>query len=131
MGRLMTGGWLGFRMLDPRPDSSVVQLSLRYGFLDFFYQHLIIKPTLRLSALLTRTDYRVVDGLVDGFGVSIVVLAHITRVVDKLGLDGFINRLVWLVGLLGRLTRSVQNGRIQSYITAAVVGLLVVLWWIL
>ena len=128
---VLVGGWLGFRMQDPRSDSSVVQLSLRYGFLDFFYQHLVIKPTLRLSALLNRTDHRVVDGLVDGFGVSVVVLAHITRVVDKLGLDGLVNRIVWLVGRLGSLTRSVQNGRIQSYITAAVVGLLVVLWWIL
>ena len=128
---VLVGGWLGFRLRDPRLGSSVVQLSLRYGFLDFFYQHLVIRPTLRLSAFLNRTDYRVVDGLVDGFGVSVVVLAHITRVVDKMGLDGLVNRLVWLVGQLGRLTRSVQNGRIQSYITAAVVGLLVVLWWIL
>ncbi len=128
---VLMGGWLGFRLRDPRPDSSVVQLSLQYGFLDFFYQRLIIRPTLRLSALLNRTDHRVVDGLVDGFGVSVVVLAHVTRIVDKLGLDGLVNQTVWLVGQLGRLTRSVQNGRIQSYITAAVVGLLVVLWWIL
>ena len=128
---VLAGGWLGFRMHDPRSDSSVVQLSLRYGFLDFFYQHLVIKPTLRLAALLNRTDHRVVDRLVDGAGVSVVVLAHITRVIDKLGLDGVIDRLVWLVSQLGRLTRSVQNGRIQSYITAAVVGLLVILWWIL
>jgi NADH-quinone oxidoreductase subunit L len=131
IGLVLVGGWLGFRMKDPRPDSSVVQLSLHYGFLDFFYQHLVIKPTTRLASLLNRTDHRVVDGLVDGFGVSVVVLAHIIRVVDKLGLDGFVNRIAWLVGRLGRLTRSVQNGRIQSYITAAVVGLLVVLWWIL
>ncbi len=128
---VLAGGWLGFRMQDPRSDSSIVQLSLRYGFLDFFYQHLVIKPTLRLAATLNRTDHRVVDGLVDGVGVSVVVLAHITRVVDKLGIDGFVNRIVWLIGWLGSLTRSVQNGRIQSYITAAVVGLLVVLWWIL
>ena len=92
---------------------------------------LVIKPTTRLASLLNQTDQRVVDGLVDGFGVSVVVLAHVTRVIDKLGLDGFINRIAWLAGRLGRLTRSVQNGRIQSYITAAVVGLLVVLWWIL
>lgn len=130
-GLVLAGGWLGFRLQDPRSDSSLVQLSMRYGFLDFFYQYLIIKPTLRLSTLLHRTDQRMVDGLVDRVGVSMVVLAHVTRVVDKLGLDGLINRLAGLVGQVGNLMRSVQNGRIQSYITAAVIGLLVVLWWIL
>lgn len=128
---VLVGGWAGFRLRDPRADSSIVQLSLQYGFLDFFYRHLVIKPTLRLAALFNWTDHRLVDGMVDGVGVSIVVLGHITRVVDKLGLDGLVNRIAWLAGRLGRLTRSVQNGRIQSYITAAVVGLLVVLWWIL
>ena len=131
IGLVLAGGWAGFRLHDPRSESSIVQLSIQYGFLDFFYRHLVIKPTTRLASLLNQTDQRVVDGLVDGAGVSVVVLAHVTRVIDKLGLDGFINRIAWLAGRLGRLTRSVQNGRIQSYITAAVVGLLVVLWWIL
>ena len=131
IGLVLVSGWAGFRMQDPRSDSSVVQLSLQYGFLDLFYRYLVIRPTLRLAALLNRADLRVVDGLVDGFGVSAVVLAHIIRVVDKLGLDGLVNQIAWLAGRLGRLTRSIQNGRIQSYITAAVVGLLVVLWWIL
>ena len=128
---VLVGGWVGFRMKEPRADSSFVQLSLQYGFLDFFYQHLLTKPTLRLAALLNRTDQRVVDGLVDGVGISTVVLAHITRAVDKLGIDGLLTSVVWLVSLLGRLTRSVQNGRVQSYITVAVVGLLLMLWWIL
>ena len=110
---------------------ALVRLSLNYGFLDLFYKYLFIKPTVRLAAFLNRTDQRVIDRFVDGVGISTVVLAHLTRVVDRMGVDGIVNGLAWLVGQVGRMTRSVQNGRVQSYITVAVVGLLVVLWWVL
>ena len=128
---VLLGGWLGFVTRDPRADSIFVRFSMEYGFLDFFYQHLITKPTLRLAALLNRTDQRIVDGVVNGVGISTVVLAHLTQALDRLGVDGLVNGIAWLIGKLGRLTRSVQNGRVQSYITAAVVGLLLMLWWIL
>jgi len=42
-----------------------------------------------------------------------------------------VNGAAWLASRLGQVTRSLQNGRIQSYITVAVVGLLLVLWWLL
>lgn len=131
IGLVLLGAWAGFRIRDPHAGSSVVQLSLEYGFLDFFYRHFIIKPAIRLAAVLNRTDQRIIDGFVNGMGISTVVLAHLARAIDRSGIDGVINGVAWLVGQLGRLTRSVQNGRVQSYITAAVVGLLLVLWWVL
>ena len=131
VGLVLSAGWLGFRMTEPRANSIFVQLSLEYGFLDVLYQYLIINPTVKLAYLLNRTDQRVVDGLVNGVGITTVVLAQLTRVFDRLGIDGIVNGMAWLAGRLGQLTRSIQNGRAQSYITAAVVGLLLVLWWIL
>lgn len=131
VGLVLLSGWLGFRMTEPRSNSIFVQLSLEYGFLDFFYQYLIINPTVKMAYLLNRTDQRVVDALVNGVGIATVVVAQLTRVFDRLGIDGLVNGVVWLAGRLGQLTRSIQNGRAQSYITAAVVGLLLVLWWIL
>lgn len=128
---VLGGAWLGFRLRDPKPRSSYVRLSVEYGFLDTLYQALFINPLLRLADLLNHTDQRVVDRAVNGVGVSTVVLAHLASVVDRFGVDGLVNSVAWLAGRLGRLTRSVQNGRVQSYITAAVVGLLLVLWWVL
>lgn len=131
IGLVLTGGWYGFRMHEPSPTSSYVRLSQEYGFLDTLYQFLIINPTLTLTSLLNRVDQRIVDGAVNGAGISTVVLAQLTSVFDRFGVDGFVNGLAWLTGQVGTLTRSVQNGRVQSYITAAVVGLLLVLWWLL
>ncbi len=131
IGLVLLGGWLGFRMGESNHRRSYVRLSVEAGFLDMLYQYLIINPSLRLASLLNRTDQRAVDGVVNGAGVSTVVLAHLTGGLDRFGIDGVVNGMAWLAGRLGRLTRSVQNGRVQSYITAAVVGLLLVLWWIL
>jgi len=128
---VLAGGLLGFRLREPNPVRWFVQLSVQYGFLDVFYQKIIINPSLRLAALLNRADQRVIDGAVNGVGVSGVVLAHLTGGFDRYVVDGTVNGAAWLAGRLGQLTRRMQNGRVQSYITAAVVGLLVLLWWIL
>ena len=131
IGLVLLGGWLGFRMREPNAYVGYVRLSLYYGFLDFFYKQLIIRPTVRLALLLNRTDQRVVDRAVNGVGVATVVLAHLTNGFDRMGVDGVVNGAAWLAGRLGQVTRSVQNGRVQSYITAMVIGLLLVLWWLL
>ena len=131
VGLVLLGGWVGFRLNEPNSSRSYVRLSLNYGFLDTLYQHLIINPTLRLAAQLHRTDQRVVDGTVNGAGVSTVVLAHVANSLDRYGVDGLVNGVAWLAGRMGQITRSVQNGSVQSYITAAVAGFLLMLWWLL
>ena len=131
IGLVLIGGWVGFRMREPKETSSYVRLSLEYGFLDTAFQHIFINPTLKLATLLNRTDQRVVDKAVDGAAVSTVVLANLVMVFDRFGIDGVVNGAAWIAGRLGRLTRSVQNGQVQSYITVAVVGLLMLLWWLL
>lgn len=131
VGFVVLGGWLGFRMREPNASRSYVRLSLDSGFLDLVYQYLIINPTLRLATQLNRSDGRLIDGAVNGVGVSAVVLSHLTNRLDRYGVDGLVNGAAWLAGRLGRLTRSVQNGNVQSYITVAVVSLLLMLWWLL
>ncbi len=131
IGLVLAGGWLGFRMREPARDKGYVLLSVEYGFLDTMYKYVFVNPLLKLAALLNRTDQRAVDGVVNGAGVLTVVLAHLTSLTDRFGVDGVINGGAWLAGRTGQLLRSVQNGRVQSYITAAVVGLLLVLWWVL
>ncbi|WP_080059030.1 NADH-quinone oxidoreductase subunit 5 family protein [Spirosoma aerolatum] len=129
VGLVAMGGWAGFRMSTPRADTLAVRLSLEYGFLDRLFQYLVITPTHKLANLLNRTDRRLVDGTVNNLGVAMVVLAYITRAIDRLVIDGIVNGIAWAASLSGQLTRSIQNGRVQSYITVAVVGLVLVLWW--
>ena len=131
VGLVLLGGWFGFRLREPDHSRGYVRLSIDTGFLDTIYHYLIINPTLKIAAQLHRTDQRLVDSAVNGVGISGVVLAHMTNRLDRYGIDGLVNGAAWLTGRLGRLTRSVQNGKVQSYITVAVVGLLLMLWWLL
>ncbi|GAB3954782.1 hypothetical protein GCM10028805_40750 [Spirosoma harenae] len=131
VGLVALGGWIGFRMAEPHPNLAIVRLSQEYGFLDSIYQYFAINPTLKFANFLNRADQRFVDGFVNGVGVSTVVLAQLVRILDRLGIDGIVNGVAWVASQLGQVTRSIQTGRVQSYITVAVVGLLVVLWWLL
>lgn len=131
IGLVLVGGWLGFRMREPHAERSYVRLSVEYGFLDIFYHYMFIQPIRKLATLLNHADQRVVDRAVNVAGISTVTLAYLTNGLDRFIVDGFVNGTAWLISRLGRVTRSVQNGLVQSYITAAVVGLLFILWWLL
>jgi NADH-quinone oxidoreductase subunit L len=128
---VLLGGGIGFRMKQANYNRLAVRLSIEYGFLDTLYTYSIVNPSVRFAHWLNRTDQNVVDGAVNGTGVTTVVLAHLASGFDRFGVDGLVNGAAWLAGRLGKLTRSVQNGLVQSYITAAVVGLLLMLWWLL
>ncbi|MBD2751833.1 NADH-quinone oxidoreductase subunit 5 family protein [Spirosoma validum] len=131
IGLVLIGGWLGFRMREPHSQRSYVRLSVEYGFLDTMYHYVFINPIRKLATLLNHADQRVIDRAVNGAGISTVTLAYLASGLDRFVIDGFVNGLAWCISRLGRITRSVQNGLVQSYITAAVVGLLLILWWLL
>ena len=122
------GGWLGFRMREPATDSKLAQISFHYGYLDQFYQLVFITPIRKFASFLNRTDQGVVDGLVNGLGIGVVLLAHIAAFVDRIGVDGTVNGAGKLAVGVGQLTRSVQGGRIQTYIATAVAVVLLLLW---
>jgi NADH-quinone oxidoreductase subunit L len=77
--------------------------SLSYGkfFFDPLYDVLIVRPMLGVARLAAWFDRRVIDSLVDACG--------------------------WLPALLGAALRPVQNGLIQYYALAMVLGLLALL----
>ncbi len=122
---------LGFRLPEPNPMHFWVRLSVRYGFLDEWYNILFIRPVRQLARRLYQADQRVVDGVVNGLGMGSVVFAHLISWFDRYIIDGLVNGSVWLAGRIGKLIRSLQSGQVQSYIATAVVSFLLLLWWLL
>ncbi|WP_234735228.1 NADH-quinone oxidoreductase subunit L [Tellurirhabdus bombi] len=110
---------------------NIQRLRQREWNLDAFYQRAIIQPALLLSKGLYRLDQRVIDGAVHLVATGNVVLAHMLSWADRSLVDGLVNGGAWLAGRMGQLTRSVQGGRIQSYIVSAVIGLLLIVWLLL
>ncbi len=128
---VVLGGWLGFRLREPAIGSPLALASRHYGYLDELYRHLVTGPALWLASLVNRTDQRVVDGVVDGVGLGTVMLAHLIRFIDRFGVDGVVNGAGKVAIGVGQLTRSVQGGRIQTYIATAIAVVVLVLWLIL
>ena len=106
-------------MSEPAANRQLARASRQYGYLDQLYQRVIIGPVLWLASLTNRTDQRVIDGLVDGMGKGTVVVAHLIGFFDRFGVDGLVNGVGKLATGVGQITRSVQGGRIQTYIATA------------
>ncbi len=125
------GGWLGFRLREPKASSQLAQASQQYGYLDQLYKRTVTGPALWLASLVNRTDQRVVDGVVDGVGLVTVMLAHFASFIDRFGVDGVVNGAGKVAIGVGQFTRSIQGGRVQTYIATALAVVVLLLWWIL
>lgn len=131
VGVAAVGIWLGWRMPVLVKSSTLSRLSEHNWYLDGFYKRLIVRSFVRFSRFSYRFDQKVIDKIIDLIAMGNVVLAHIIAWTDRTIVDGLVNGAAWLANRLGNLTRSVQNGRIQSYIASAVVGLLLILWFLI
>ncbi|GAB3248162.1 NADH-quinone oxidoreductase subunit L [Larkinella harenae] len=122
---------MGWQLPVVTKSTSLSRVSEYNWYLDGFYKRFIVVPFVRLARLSYRLDQQIIDRLVDLTAKGNVVLAHIIAWTDRTIVDGLVNGASWLAHRLGNLTRSVQNGRVQSYIASAVIGLLLILWFLI
>jgi NADH-quinone oxidoreductase subunit L len=107
------------------------RLSVNNWYLDRFYHRSVERPFQAISLFLYEFDHRVIDRLVEIFGILQVVLAHMVGWVDRVLVDGGVNLAAWLAGRIGRLTRSFQSGQVQTYFLFALLGLVFVALWVI
>ena len=98
---------------------------------DGFYQKIIIHNLMKVSKFSHYFDQRIVDRGVDLLGVGSVVLAHVARWLDRTLVDGLVNSMVRLAGVVGQLARRLQAGQAQGYVVVALLGLLLLVGWVL
>ncbi|GAB2765984.1 hypothetical protein GCM10027275_04470 [Rhabdobacter roseus] len=87
-------------------------------------------PFQQVAVLLQRIETRLIDALVNAFGRTTVVLAHVINWIDRHVVDGGVWLITYLVGRAGRLVRLFQNGKIQTYYLTTVLGLFLLLLWL-
>jgi NADH-quinone oxidoreductase subunit L len=92
-------------------------------YVDEIYQATVVRPVLRLRVLLSEMDRWIVDGLVNasavaGRAVSWAVGAH-----DKHVVDGLVNLVADGTLQAGQRLRTVQTGRVQTYVYGILGGL--------
>ncbi len=115
------------------PSSFIFHLSsfLQKGwYFDTIYEYAIVDTVTLGARMVGWFDRNILDGAVNLASRTTVILARITGAFDKYVVDGLVTLVGASVQFLGLMARSVQTGRIPTYLTwvvAAVVVILVIL----
>lgn len=91
---------------------------------DNFYNKIFVNPTLKLSNIIQFFDQRMLDSLINLLANLQVFIAKFIGWFDAKIIDGIPNGTVYSVGIIGRVTRSVQGGKVQLYVALAFLGLI-------
>ena len=111
-----------------KPLSFLQKLSRTNWFLDNIYQKMILNPLMVISKYSALFEDKIIDRAVNTLGIFVTVLSHIAGWFDRAIVDGFVNLTVFTTGRIGVITKSVQGGKVQQYILAAIIGLLIVIF---
>ena len=123
-------GYLSVRRPAFRAPALLRALSYRNWFLDDAFRMMVVWPGKFGAQLAWLFDQKVVDALVNFFGMAVVVLAHLVNWLDRYVVDGLVRLTAFASGRLGQLSRA-KNGRVQTYFVVALSGFLLVLIWLL
>ncbi len=103
----------------------------RRYYVDEAIDATFVRGTMRLAALLTRIDARLVDGLVNLVGRLNRAGGFFSAWFDRTFVDGAVNAVALVSQSMGSVVRLLQTGRIQQYAAFAVAGGLLTAAWLI
>ncbi len=95
-------------------------------YVDEIYAATVVRPSIGVARFASRFDGAVIDGLVNLAGAIGRFFGRVDAAIDKYLVDGAVNAVADIVLGAGRSIRTVQTGRIQTYLYGALGGALVV-----
>lgn len=96
-------------------------------YVDEMYQATAIDGAVVFSRICSWFDRYIVDGIVNLFGYAGRFVAWIYGLFDTYIIDGAVNGIGFVVALWSRVTRSLQTGRIQTYLYGVLGGAIVLI----
>lgn len=122
----LLSAYLIFRKKNPEyKTSSLANLFYNSLYLDGLYQKGIVHPLKKISDYTLAGDRRVIDRFIHFAAYAQVTVAHLTGWFDRTFIDGMVNGIARLTGLIGQFTRSFQGGKIQHYIFWSALSMIV------
>jgi NADH-quinone oxidoreductase subunit L len=91
---------------------------------DNFYNKIFVNPILKLSNSIQFFDQKILDFFVNFLADLQVFIAKIVGWFDAKVIDGIPNGAAYSAGIIGRVTRSAQGGKVQLYVALAFLGLI-------
>ncbi|HET6400191.1 MAG TPA: NADH-quinone oxidoreductase subunit L [Candidatus Kapabacteria bacterium] len=121
---LLRPGWAaGLR----KAFAPLYRFSLHGWYIDTIYDYTVADTVTLAARVSAWIDRRIIDGAVNLAGRATVVLARITGAFDKYVVDGLVTLVGATVQFFGLMARSIQTGRIQTYLTWVVAAVVVIL----
>ncbi len=102
----------------------------RGWYIDSLYHFVVVDTVTFIARVVAWTDRRILDSAVNLAGSLTVIVARFAGAFDKYVVDGLVTLMGATVQFFGLMARSIQTGRIQTYLTwvvATVVLILVIL----
>jgi NADH-quinone oxidoreductase subunit L len=91
---------------------------------DNFYNKIFVNPILKLSNSIQFFDQKILDSFVNFLADLQVFIAKFIGWFDAKVIDGIPNGTAYSAGIIGRITRSAQGGKVQLYVALAFLGLI-------
>lgn len=98
--------------------------------LDNIYQKIFVAPILKSADLLQWFDLHIIDTVVNAVAQLQVIIASIVAWWDAKIIDGIPNSTAYSAGVIGKITRSVQAGKVQLYVAISFLGLIALITFI-
>lgn len=128
---LPTSSWIGYASVASAGLGIVLgyltrnrTFDLQVPTFDNLYHWLFVKTTMLLARFFQYADTNWVDGWVNQLAFAQKTIARAVAWVDTKIVDGGVGFVVRWIGIVGKMTRAVQNGKVQLYVFAALMGLL-------
>jgi NADH-quinone oxidoreductase subunit L len=101
------------------------RFSFRKWYIDELYDYAVVGTFMMVARGLAWFDSNVIDGVVNGSAKVTVVLSRIGGWIDKYIVDGLVNLSAGLTQFFGLMFRSVQTGKIQTYMAWTLAGVVI------
>ncbi|MBI2429069.1 MAG: NADH-quinone oxidoreductase subunit L [Ignavibacteriales bacterium] len=99
----------------------------RKWYFDELYDATVVAATIGVARLLAWFDSVIIDGIVNGAASVTRLGSVISGKFDSIVVDGMVNFTAYSAGFFGMLLRTIQTGKLQTYIVFALIGLMVLL----
>ncbi len=115
------------------PDGFIGKLyifSQKKWYIDELLDVTVIKGTFLLATVMSWIDKNIVDGLVNLAARITMILGRLGAGFDKYVVDGLVNLVAWINGGLSMFVRKFQTGKVQTYVTLAMVFIVIFVMYI-
>ncbi|MEK6646852.1 MAG: NADH-quinone oxidoreductase subunit L [Candidatus Firestonebacteria bacterium] len=121
--------WLMYykKVIDPEKIAEkfkpIYTLLLNKYYFDEIYDKFLIQPVIKLTKVLFKFDFTVIDGAVNGSAWITVFISKAKNLFDIHIVDGAVNAIAWLTQKFGNILRHIQTGLVQNYMLIIIIGL--------